>query len=216
MSVAADKRLAAATAAELVQDGMRVGLGTGTTVAPLLEILAARGLDIRCVATSPATADAAVALGLSVEPFTALERLDIAIDGADQVAPGPWLVKGGGRAHTREKVVAAAAARFVVVVSGEKRVERIRPPVPVELLAFGVASTLARLGRVVPRGGPPSPDGGVIADWTGPVADPAALAAALDADPGVVGHGLFGPGLVGDVVIAADGAVEHRAYSSAS
>jgi ribose 5-phosphate isomerase A len=216
MSVAADKRLAAATAAELVQDGMRVGLGTGTTVAPLLEILAARGLDIRCVATSPATADAAVALGLSVEPFTALERLDIAIDGADQVAPGPWLVKGGGRAHTREKVVAAAAARFVVIVSGEKRVERIRPPVPVELLAFGVASTLARLGRVVPRGGPPSPDGGVIADWTGPVADPAALAAALDADPGVVGHGLFGPGLVGDVVIAADGAVEHRAYSSAS
>jgi ribose 5-phosphate isomerase A len=216
MSVAADKRLAAATAAELVQDGMRVGLGTGTTVSPLLEILAARGLDIRCVATSPATADAAVALGLSVERFTALERLDIAIDGADQVAPGPWLVKGGGRAHTREKIVAAAAARFVVIVSGEKRVERIRPPVPVELLAFGVASTLARLGHVVPRGGPPSPDGGVIADWTGPVADPAALAAALDADPGVVGHGLFGPDLVGDVVIAADGAVEHRAYSSAS
>jgi ribose 5-phosphate isomerase A len=216
MSVAADKRLAAAAAAELVEDGMRVGLGTGTTVAPLLEILAARGLDIRCVATSPATADAAVALGLSVEPFTALERLDIAIDGADQVAPGPWLVKGGGRAHTREKVVAAAAARFVVIASGEKRVERIRPPVPVELLAFGAASTLTRLGHVVPRGGPASPDGGVIADWTGPVADPAALAAVLDADPGVVGHGLFGPDLVDDVVIAAYGAFEHRAYSSAS
>ena len=216
MSVASDKRLAAARAAELVQDGMRVGLGTGTTVAPLLEILAARGLGIRCVATSPATADAAAALGLSVEPFTALERLDIAIDGADQVAPGPWLVKGGGRAHTREKIVAAAAARFVVIASSEKRVERIRPPVPVELLAFGADSTLARLGHVVPRGGPPSPDGGVIADWTGPVVDPAALAAALDADPGVVGHGLFGPDLVADVVIAADGEVEHRAYSSAS
>jgi ribose 5-phosphate isomerase A len=216
MSVASDKRLAAARAAELVQDGMRVGLGTGTTVAPLLEILAARGLAVRCVATSPATADAAAALGLVVEPFTTLERLDIAIDGADQVAPGPWLVKGGGRAHTREKVVAAAAARFVVIASGEKRVERIRPPVPVELLAFGAASTLARLGHVAPRGGAASPDGGVIADWTGPVEDPALLAAALDADPGVVGHGLFGPELVSDVVIAADGAVEHRPYSSPS
>jgi ribose 5-phosphate isomerase A len=216
MSVAADKRLAAARAAELVQDGMRVGLGTGTTVAPLLEILAARGLAVRCVATSPATADTAAALGLAVESFTTLERLDIAIDGADQVAPGPWLVKGGGRAHTREKVVAAASTRFVVIASGDKRVERIRPPVPVELLAFGTASTLARLGHVVPRGGPPSPDGGVIADWTGPVEDPAALAAALDADPGVVGHGLFGPCLVTDVVLAADGEVEHHVYSSPS
>jgi ribose 5-phosphate isomerase A len=216
MSVAADKRLAAARAAELVRDGMRVGLGTGTTVAPLLEILAGRRLDIRCVATSPATAETATALGLAVEPFTSLERLDIAIDGADQVAPGPWLVKGGGRAHTREKVVAAAAGRFVVIASGEKRVEHIRAPVPVELLDFGVASTLARLGHVAPRGGPPSPDGGVIADWTGPVADPAALAAVLDADPGVVGHGLFGPDLVSDVIVAGGGEVEHRAYAPAS
>src|SRR3954452_18650579 len=209
MSVASDKRLAAARAAELVQDGMRVGLGTGTTVAPLLEILAARGLGIRCVATSPATADAAAALGVSVEPFTALERLDIAIDGADQVAPGPWLVKGGGRAHTREKVVAAAAARFVVIASGEKVVERIGPPVPIEVLAYGAAATLHRLQHAVVRPGPPSPDGGMIADWTGPVDDPVRLAVGLDAEPGVVAHGLFGPELVTDVVVARDGDVEH-------
>jgi ribose 5-phosphate isomerase A len=209
MSAGADKRAAAEYAAGLVEDGMRVGLGTGTTVAPLLEYLAARRLRLRCVATSPATAAAAQALGLAVEPFETLTELDIAIDGADQVAPGPWLVKGGGRAHTREKVVAAAAARFVVIASGDKRVERIHPPVPLELLAFGTAATLHRLASAVLRDGPPSPDGGVIADWTGPVEDPAALAARLDAEPGVVDHGLFGPRLVSDVVIARDGEVEH-------
>ena len=121
----ADKRAAAVYAAGLVEDGMRVGLGTGTTVAPLLPALAARGLALRCVSTSPATEAAALALGLAVEPFDEFTVLDIAIDGADQIGPGPWLVKGGGRAHTREKIVAAAAARFVVIASGEKVVERI-------------------------------------------------------------------------------------------
>jgi len=208
LSVEADKRLAAARAAQLVEHGMRVGLGTGTTVAPLLEELAARRLeDLRCVATSPATAARARELGLVVETFDELDGLDIAIDGADQIAPGPWLVKGGGRAHTREKVVAAAAARFVVIASGEKRVERIGPPVPLELFGFGLASTLRRLGHAVLRPGPLSPDGNLIADWTGPVEDPAVLSAYLDAEPGVVAHGLFGPELVSDVVVAADGVV---------
>jgi ribose 5-phosphate isomerase A len=147
--------------------------------------------------------------GLEVEPFEALAELDIAIDGADQIAPGPWLVKGGGRAHTREKIVAAASARFVVIASGEKIVERIHAPVPVEILAFGSAATLRRLAHAVPRGGAPSPDGGVIADWMGPVEDPAVLATRLDAEPGVVAHGLFGPDLVTDVVVASGGQVEH-------
>ncbi len=107
---------------------------------------------LRCVATSPATEEAARALGLEVEPFSgagALAELDIAIDGADQVAPSGWVVKGGGAAHTREKAVAAAARRFVVIVSSDKLVERLAPPVPLELLEFGLASTLraARLGR---------------------------------------------------------------------
>ena len=204
-----EKREAGIYAAGLVEDGMRVGLGTGTTVAPFVEALAARRLDIRCVATSPATEAAARALGLVVESFEQLSELDIAVDGADQIAPGPWLVKGGGRAHTREKLVASASARFVVIASGDKPVERIGPPVPVELLAFGLTASLRRLTHVALRGGPLSPDGGVIGDWTGPVEDPEALAALLDHDPGVVGHGLFGPELVSDVVVARDGSVTH-------
>ena len=99
-----EKRIAAQAASALVEDGMRVGLGTGSTVAHLLPALARRELTLRCVATSPATEQAARALGLEVEPFTgadALAELDIAIDGADQVAPSGWVVKGGGAAHTR-------------------------------------------------------------------------------------------------------------------
>jgi ribose 5-phosphate isomerase A len=210
IEVEADKAAAARYAARLVEDGMRVGLGTGTTVAPLIPALAGRGLRLQCVATSPATATAARAAGLAIVELDELGELDIAIDGADQIGPGPWLVKGGGRAHTREKLVAAAAARFVVIASGEKPVERIGPPIPLELLAFGVATTLRRLGHAAPRGGPPSPDGGVIADWTGPVDDPAALAARFDAEPGVVDHGLFPPAYVSDVVVARDGEVDHR------
>ncbi len=206
----AQKRAAAERAASLVEDGMRVGLGTGTTVAPMLELLGARGLTLTCVATSPATETAARAAGLHVVPFEELDALDMAIDGADQVGPGPWLVKGGGRAHTREKVVAAASSRFVVIASAEKRVDRIRPPVPVELLAFGVPATLRRLEHVALRGGPASPDGGVIADWTGPVGDPADLARRLDAEPGVAGHGLFPPELVTDVIVAGPGGVDHE------
>jgi ribose 5-phosphate isomerase A len=209
MSIESDKRAAAMHAAGLVQDGMRVGLGTGTTVAELLPALAARRLALRCVATSEATAAAARAVGLAVEPFDALDRLDIAIDGADQIDAHGWLVKGKGGAHTREKVAAAAADRFVVIASGEKLVERVGPPVPLELLPFGLAATVRALDSVVLRGGPPSPDGGVIADWTGAVDDPVELAARLAATPGVVGHGLFQPSLVSDLVVARDGVVEH-------
>ena len=147
MTQDAEKRVAAEAAALVVEDGMAVGLGTGSTVAFLLPALAARGLSLRCVATSPATEEAASALGLAVEPFDGLDRLDLAIDGADQVAPDGWLVKGGGGAHTREKVVAAAAERFVVVADSSKTVEAIRAPVPVELLRYGLAATLRELGN---------------------------------------------------------------------
>lgn len=203
-----EKRLAAEAAAELVEDGMRVGLGTGSTVAFLLPALARRGLDLRCVATSQATERAATELGLRVEPFDALDRLDLAIDGADQIAPDGWLVKGGGAAHTREKVVAAAAARFVVIASAEKVVDRIGAPVPLELLRFGVAATLRALGPVELRDVPPSPDGGVIADWRGEVGDPEELAARLAAVPGVVEHGLFPSSLVATILVARGDAVE--------
>ena len=205
MDVEREKRLAAEAAALLVEDGMAVGLGTGSTVSAFLPLLAERGLRLRCVATSLRTEEEARAHGLPVEPFmgvTALDRLDLAVDGADQVARDGWVVKGGGAAHTREKLVAAAADRFVVIVSSDKLVERLRPPVPLELLAYGLASTLRRLDTVSLRDAPPSPDGNVIADYHGDVADPAALSAALSAMPGVVEHGLFPPWSTSEILVA--------------
>jgi ribose 5-phosphate isomerase A len=204
-----EKRLAAAAAAELVEDGMAVGLGTGSTVAYLLPVLAARGPALRCIATSLRTEQAARDAGLRVEPFEQLDRLDITIDGADQIGRDGWLVKGGGGAHTREKIAAAAADRFVVVASADKLVDRVAPPVPLELATFGLRATLRTLGAVDLRDAPPSPDGGVIADYVGAFEDPAQLAARLDAVPGVVGHGLFPPALVSDVLVCRGDEVEH-------
>jgi ribose 5-phosphate isomerase A len=205
------KGAAAVAAAALVQDGMRVGLGTGSTVAQLLPAIARRNLEgLRCVATSPATERSALALGLAIDPLDELGELDIAIDGADQVDPAGWLVKGGGGAHTREKIVAAAAQRFVVIASAEKAVAQIVAPVPLELLAFGVGSTLAALSPARLRDAPPSPDGGLIADYFGPVEDPRRLAARLSATPGVIGHGLFAPEMVSLILIAGPGGVARR------
>lgn len=198
------KQAAAEAAAEFVSDGMAVGLGTGTTAAYLLPALARRGPRIRCVASSPRTEAMATSLGLDVRPFDAFDRLDIYIDGADQIAPDGWLIKGGGGAHTREKVVAAAADKFIVIADSTKLVSQLRPPVPVELLSFGLPATLRRLDPVTVRGAPPSPDGGVIADYLGPCDRPAELAARLSAVPGLVGHGLFEPALVWRVLVAAD------------
>jgi ribose 5-phosphate isomerase A len=213
MGLEAEKRLAAEAAAELVESGMVVGLGSGSTVAYLLPALAARGLDVRCVASSPATERDARELGLSVETFAgpdAPARLDLAVDGADQVAPDGWLVKGGGGAHTREKAVAAAADRFVVIVDSSKLVERVAAPVPLELSEFGLAATLRRLDAVALRDAGRSPDGGVIGDYTGSFDDPRELAARLAAEPGVVQHGLFPPELVSQVVAATGDSVQVR------
>jgi len=205
-----EKRIAAEAAAELVESGMTVGLGTGSTVAHLLPAIARRGLsEIRCVATSVATEQQARDLGIPVEQFNELERLEIAIDGTDEVTPDGWLIKGGGAAHLREKIVAAAAERFVVIADSSKPVDALRGPVPLELFAFGIASTLARLGDEVElRDVPLSPDGGVIADYRGPIGDPAALAARFDADAGIAGHGLFPPSMVSEVLIGRGEEVE--------
>jgi ribose 5-phosphate isomerase A len=203
-----EKQAVAEAAAALVEDGMTVGLGTGSTVAYLLTALAARGPEIRCVATSPQTERAARELGLRLEPFEGLDRLDLTIDGADQVDPTGWLVKGGGAAHTREKITAVASERFVVIVSSDKLVEAIAPPIPLELLAFGVDATLRTLGLAQVRDVPRSPDGGVIADYVGPVEDPGELADRLAATPGVVEHGLFPPALVSEILAGREGRVE--------
>jgi ribose 5-phosphate isomerase A len=207
----AEKRLAAEAAAELVEDGMTVGLGTGSTVAHLLPAIAARGLaEIRCVATSVATEDQARELGIPVEEFSKLQRLDIAIDGTDQVTPDGWLIKGGGAAHLREKIVAAAAERFVVIADSSKPVGELSGPVPLELFAFGLRSTLERLGDEVAlrEDTARSPDGGVIADYRGKVEGPAALAARLDADPGVAAHGIFPAVMVSEVFVGREGTVD--------
>jgi ribose 5-phosphate isomerase A len=207
----AEKRLAAEAAAELVEDGMTVGLGTGSTVAHLLPAIAARGLaEIRCVATSVATEHQARELGIPVEEFSKLQRLDIAIDGADQVTPDGWLIKGGGGAHLREKIVAAAAERFVVIADSSKPVGELSGPVPLELFAFGLRSTLERLGDEVAlrEDTARSPDGGVIADYRGEVGGPAALAARLEADPGVAAHGIFPAVMVSEVFVGREGTVD--------
>lgn len=207
------KDAAARAAAELVLDGMRVGLGTGSTVAHLLTALGERAQELRgahCVATSPATAARARELGLTVEELDEFGELDVAIDGADQVDPDGWLVKGGGGAHTREKIVAAAARRFVVIVSAEKEVAHLGPPVPVEVLRFGVQRTLTALGDARLRDLGASPDGNLIADYLGPVQDPRALAERLSGTPGVVEHGLFAPELVSEIIVAGSDGVRRR------
>jgi len=196
-------REAAEAAAALVEPDMRVGLGTGRTVAWFLRALAARTLSgLRCVATSPESFQAGAELGLAVEEFTTLEQLDIAVDGADQVAPERWAIKGGHGAQLREKIVAAAAERFVVIVSADKLVERLHPPVPLELHVFGLRATLRELGDAqLRRDAPPTPEGGILADYVGPIDDPAALARELDRNPGVSGHGLFEPALINEVIV---------------
>ena len=197
-----EKRAVAAAAAQLVAIGATVGLGTGSTVEELLPVLAARRLDIACVATSVRTEALARELGLRIESLEALGSLDIAIDGADQVATDGWLVKGGGAAHTREKIVAASARRFVVIASSDKLVDRLRPPIPLELLPFGAGVALEALAPTELRDVPASPDGNLIADYLGRVGSPAALARRLSGTPGVVEHGLFAPSLVDDILVA--------------
>jgi ribose 5-phosphate isomerase A len=201
MSLEDEKRIAAEAAAELVENGMTVGLGTGSTVAYLLPALAKRSLSIVCAATSPRTEQAARELGLRIEDVTSIDRFDITIDGADQIAPDGWLVQGGGGAHTREKIVAGAADQFVVIADSSKPVPALHAPIPLELLSFGLRATMRRVTPATLRDVPASPDGGVIADYHGLVQDPAALAAQLSSTPGVVEHGLFPPQMVATVFV---------------
>jgi ribose 5-phosphate isomerase A len=202
MSIDDEKRLAADAAAELIEPGSRVGLGTGTTVAFLLMAIARLDIKARYVVTSPHTEEAARALGIAVEQFDVFDELDLAIDGADQIAPDGWLVKGRGGAHLREKIVAAAARRFVVIADSSKPVTALHPPVPLELRHFGLEATLHELGSVTLRDTELSPDGGLIGDFFGDVASPEELAAQLSSTPGVSAHGLFAPDLVSDIIVA--------------
>jgi len=200
------KRAAAAASLKYVKDGMVLGLGTGSTARLVLEGLAHRivdeGLLVSGVPTSLATAEAAKLLGI---PLTSLEEhpvLDLAIDGADEVDPRLDLIKGLGGALFREKIVAAAARKFIVVVDDSKLVPRLgtRTPVPVEVHPFGWRATQARLvdlGAAVAlrmREGETfrTDNGNHILDARfGPIRQSTKLAANIEAIPGVVGHGLF-------------------------
>ncbi|KQM67424.1 ribose 5-phosphate isomerase [Sphingomonas sp. Leaf17] len=198
-----DKRRAAEAAVVEIQDGMIVGLGTGSTATHAVAAIGARvraGLRIDAVATSDATATLAVAHGITVRDFADIARLDLAIDGVDEIDDRFFAIKGAGGAMLREKLVAVAADRMIAIADGSKRVARIgAAPVPVEILPFARASILAalgRLGRVTVRQGDAGPyrtdQGNLVVDghFAG-IADPGALAATLDAIPGVLGHGLF-------------------------
>jgi ribose 5-phosphate isomerase A len=207
------KEQAGRHAAGHIGDGMRVGLGTGSTVRWTIVALAERGLDIACTASSVGTHELATSLGLKVVAPDQIGALDIAIDGADEVDPRFNLTKGGGGAHTREKVVAGMADRFIVVVDESKLVDRLGPfGTPLELLDFApgvVAAGVRGLGAsaVDLREGR-SDNGNILADARfGPIDDPDALAAALDAVPGIVAHGIFLASLVERVVVAGAGGV---------
>ena len=147
---------------------------------------------------------------MEVEPFDSLDRLDIAIDGADQISPERWLVKGGGGAHTREKIVARAADRFVVVADSTKTVERITGPDPAGAAALRARGDAARARRHRPsrRARRRAPTTALIADYTGKVGSLPELAARLALTPGVVDHGLFEPALVSDVIVGRGDAAE--------
>lgn len=196
-----EKRRAAIASADLIEDGMRVGLGTGSTVAYLLAELAQRRPRVSYVATSPRTATIMNEYGIDVDPFDEWDRLDLAIDGADQITSEGWLIKGGGGAHTREKIVAASADHYVVIADASKMVAALRAPVPLEIMAFGIAATLRHLGPVAVRDEARSPDGGIIVDYLGPLQDPAALDVRLSGVAGVVAHGLFAPSLVNEILL---------------
>lgn len=230
------KRAAGHAAIELVRDGMRLGLGTGSTTAFAIEALGARiraeNLDVVGVPTSFQAERLARSAGVPLTTLDALGLdtlasseavLDLAFDGADEVDPEGRLIKGRGAAHVREKVVASLAARFVVLIDPSKEVARLgtKRPVPVEVLpmaAPAVERTLRRLGAEPELRLGQAKDGPVVTDqglWVidarfPSIAAPETLAAEIDRTPGVLGHGLF-LNLTTDVIVGeADGSVRHR------
>ena len=231
-TVAEARRAAAVRAAELVEPDMLVGLGTGDTAAHAVRALGDKvraGLKIAGVPTSRATAELAASLGIRLVEPDDVEALDLTIDGADEIDPELRLVKGAGGALVRERLVARASRRLVIVADEAKLVPRLgaKHRLPVEVLPFGTRWTVARLAALGldprPRSGARSDGGGVLVDcaidrFTGAAADLAALAATLKGLPGVVDHGLFldeaSEAFVG---FAADGGhVERRSRSNSA
>jgi ribose 5-phosphate isomerase A len=207
VSADSEKQAAGEAAARLVESGMVVGLGTGSTAAWFVKALAARKLDIVGICTSQATAELAAGLGLKLAELGDTREIDLTVDGADEIGPGLSLIKGGGAALLREKLVWEASRRCVVIADAAKRVPTLgKFPLPIEVVAFGHKTTALRICDalaecdigIAPRlrvkdGQPVTTDGGnLIYDAPcGRIEEPAALASALKSVTGVVDHGLF-------------------------
>ncbi|SRR6266851_651100 len=197
MDIDAQRKAAGEKAASMVEDGMVIGYGTGRGAMAGLEALARRGVRVRGVPTSERTIELCRKLGLALTTLEDDPQLDLVIDGADEVDPALQLLKGGGGAHVREKLVALASRRRLIVVEEPKLVPRlgVTRGVPIEVVAFGWRSTLQRIQRLLPgaarREGALSDNGGVIVDAPLPETDLRALDRALKGIAGVVDHGLF-------------------------
>jgi ribose 5-phosphate isomerase A len=211
VGVEAQKRAAAARALAFVQPGMRLGLGTGSTARHFVKLLGERvraGLDVIAVATSEATRRDAEQVGVQLTTLDEAPRLDLTIDGADEIAPDLSLIKGGGGALLREKIVASSSARMIVIADESKWVPALgRFPLPIEVVPFGFAATRRKIEAAASAAGCSGPmllrrgknghafvtDGGhwIVDASFGRIADPGALAKALDGISGVVEHGLF-------------------------
>ena len=215
------KKIAGEAAAGLIEAGMTVGLGTGSTAAWFVKALGARGLaGLKCVATSNATAELAKQVGLKVTDLDKVESIDITVDGADEIGPDLALIKGGGAALLREKLVWEASLRCVVIADAAKAVNTLgRFPLPIEVVAFGHTTTAGRIADALAwcdigaepklrmKDGQPvkTDNGNLIYDAAcRAIADPALLAEALKSLTGVVDHGLF-LGLADEALIGADG-----------
>jgi ribose 5-phosphate isomerase A len=221
MTADALKREAAARALDFVRPGMRLGLGTGSTARHFVELLGERvrgGLDVVGVPTSEATEADARRVGVPLSTLEETPRLDLTVDGADEIGPGLALIKGGGGALLREKIVAAASAHMIVIADESKVVPVLGAfPLPIEVVPFGIAATEMAIGHALEWLSLPArlrlrmdasghafvTDGGhrIIDASIGRIADPDKLAEALSTIPGVVEHGLF-LGLAGTAIVA--------------
>jgi ribose 5-phosphate isomerase A len=227
MNADAQKHAAAARAVEFVRPGMRLGLGTGSTAKHFVELVGERvraGLDIIAVPTSAATRADAERCGIALTTLDETPALDLTVDGADEIAPDFSLIKGGGGALLREKIVAAASARMIVIADRSKWVASLgRFPLPIEVEPFGLGATQRAIEKAITALQRPGPltvrqgkdghafvtDGGhwIIDAALGRIDDPKALAQALSGIPGVMEHGLF-IGLAQTAILAGPDGVE--------
>jgi len=219
------KRRAAEAACDLVASGMRLGLGTGSTAALFVEALAGRNLDLVAVPTSEATRRQAASLGIRLATLEEEPELDLTIDGADEIDPALDLIKGGGGALLREKIVASSSQRMIVIADGSKHVPKLgRFPLPIEVVPFGLTATERAIVRLLdslsmtgelhlrhaPDGAAYVTDGGhfILDAHLGRIDKPNVLASTLNNIPGVVEHGLFLGLATGAILATADGLVE--------